>query len=242
MNSPLPQQTLQEEETINLREILDKYLFHWKWFLVGLFTSVFLAFTYLRYSVPVYESKASILIKDEKQGGFSSELSMLKDLGITSGSGNLQNEIEIFKSRTLLENVSKNLRLNFTLQLIGNKSRIIRGEIYDQSPLVVVPATSDSLFYETEAQYEIVLINKDTYRLEHDDLGTLGTFNFGAVVKTADGPLIINRTKQYNSKWFKRSLRLTIRPMNNTISTLKENISVESVNKDAMVQIGRAHV
>jgi tyrosine-protein kinase Etk/Wzc len=237
MNTPLNQAPMQqqEEETINLREILDKYLYHWKWFALGAFVTLSMAFVYLRYSVSVYESKASVLIKDEKKGGFSSELSMLKDLGVMGGSSNLQDEIEVFKSRTLIEIVAKSLRLNFTLHLIGDKSGFVRGEVYDRSPLSIQPAQNDSLYYETEAQFEIRLIDKDHYQLTEYDGADLGTYRFGAVVKTKDASFIVNRTTEYKKEWQGKHLLLSILPMNDVVTNLQKEIAVESVNKEAMV-------
>ena len=104
MNTPETQHPFQqEEESINLRELLDKYLYHWKWFLIGGFIALSIAFVYLRYSVPVYESSASVLIKDDEKGGGMQGMDMFKDLGLMGGSVNLENEIEIYRSRTLLK-------------------------------------------------------------------------------------------------------------------------------------------
>ena len=69
-----------EKENINLREILGKYLRHWKWFALGSAISLCAAWVYLRYSVPVFESKASVLIKDDEKGGGLSGMDMFKDL------------------------------------------------------------------------------------------------------------------------------------------------------------------
>lgn len=90
-------------ETINIREEIEKYIYHWKWFVLGVFVSFILAFLYLRYSTPEYSASASILIKDNQKSGISKELEAFKDMGIVGGSSanNTDNEIEILKSRKL---------------------------------------------------------------------------------------------------------------------------------------------
>src|SRR6478736_8075166 len=93
-----------QEQDFHIRAALDKYLAHWKWFVLGVFVTVFLAFLYLRYATPQYQASTTILVKDEKKGGMLSELSAFADLGIAGGTNsNVDNEIEILKSRTIVE-------------------------------------------------------------------------------------------------------------------------------------------
>ena len=46
----------QFEEEINLKDILQKYLRFWPWFLFGVVVLLFAAFVYLRYETPLYRS------------------------------------------------------------------------------------------------------------------------------------------------------------------------------------------
>jgi tyrosine-protein kinase Etk/Wzc len=237
MNIPLHQAPMQqqEEESINLREALDKYLYHWKWFLTGAIFALSIAFVYLRYSVPVYESKASVLIKDDKKGGAMQGMDLFKDLGIMGGSSNLENEIEIFSSRTLLTCVAKKLKLNYTLELIGDRSGIIRGEIYEKAPITFEVIGSDSLLYEKKGAFEIEFLNADEYEVSVYDGKSLGKYPFGAVVKSPIGRFIINKTPELKQAWFSRSVLMRISPMDAVVSELQKSISVESASKEAMV-------
>ena len=105
-------QQFQDSDTINLRAELEKYLIHWKWFLLGIITSLVLAFLYLRYTNPKFKASSTIMIKDNQKSGISAELEAFKDLGIVGGSSsnNPDNEIEILKSRSILGEVVKKLR------------------------------------------------------------------------------------------------------------------------------------
>ena len=70
-----------QDSAINLREILEKYLFHWKWFAMGSIVCLVVAFIYLRYTVSIYESHASVLIKeDDKAGSLGKDMEMLKNI------------------------------------------------------------------------------------------------------------------------------------------------------------------
>ena len=103
----------------SLKDILTRYIFHWKWFVISLICSFLFGFVYLRYQVPQYEASAKILIKDENKGTISDELSAFEDLGILNGKKNIDNEIEILKSRTLMKRVVKELKLNISYFSFG---------------------------------------------------------------------------------------------------------------------------
>ncbi|MGY8927710.1 MAG: Wzz/FepE/Etk N-terminal domain-containing protein, partial [Flavobacteriales bacterium] len=69
MENKSPQYNEDLEDTVNLREIIEKYAFHWKWFILSTVLFLSIAFLYLRYSQNIYQSEAKILIKDDSKGG-----------------------------------------------------------------------------------------------------------------------------------------------------------------------------
>ena len=81
----------------NIKEEVEKYLIHWKWFLVGLLLALSCAFLYLRYSIPKYKAVATILVKDDRKGNMASELSAFSDFSMgaayTSEDGSLSQNL-----------------------------------------------------------------------------------------------------------------------------------------------------
>ncbi len=126
----------QQEEEIDLREELEKYLRYWPWFVIGVILCVMLAVVYLKFSTPSYDTVASIIIKDEESKGPASEMEAFADMGFLSGMGtnSIENEIGILQSKYLMTNVVKELKLN-----VGyfEDSGIKEVEIYDKSPFLV---------------------------------------------------------------------------------------------------------
>ena len=49
-----------QEEQIHLRDVLEKYLIYWKWFVLSVFLCFIFAFLYLRYATPQYEASTTI--------------------------------------------------------------------------------------------------------------------------------------------------------------------------------------
>ncbi|PHQ28270.1 GumC family protein [Leeuwenhoekiella nanhaiensis] len=119
------------EQSLDLREELNKYLRYWPWFIISVVLLVVLAFTYLRYATTVYSTSSTILIKDDKSG--STELAALEQLGVSGSGGNsIANEIGILSSRRLMENVVRALNLNVQYTAEGSVKDV---ELYTNSPI-----------------------------------------------------------------------------------------------------------
>src|SRR5438067_7438877 len=91
----------QEEENL-FQELADKYLPYWPLFLLLVLMSLVAAFVYLRYATPVYESNATILIKEDKKGLDDKAFDALNLFG---NKKNVENEIRVLRSRSLARQV-----------------------------------------------------------------------------------------------------------------------------------------
>ena len=103
-----------KEENIDVKELLFKYLIHWPWFVGAVVACLIAAWVYLYMSTPVYNISATVLIKDDKKGGSAGMLSGLESLGLDgmiSPSQNIDNEIEVLRSKTIAKEVVENLGL-----------------------------------------------------------------------------------------------------------------------------------
>src|SRR5690625_7969881 len=88
--------TNEDQETIDLKEMIEKYLYHWKWFILSIVIVMFCAYAYLRYTLPVYQTTAKLLIDDDKKSGSGkADVAALSDLEILSRTSNLQNEVNM---------------------------------------------------------------------------------------------------------------------------------------------------
>ncbi|MDR1782981.1 MAG: polysaccharide biosynthesis tyrosine autokinase [Dysgonamonadaceae bacterium] len=124
----------QPDEEISITEILFRYLIEWKLFAFSVAICVFVACVYLLTSAPQYKVASKILISDEKKGSTEDVMSAFQDLGIFQEKNNLDNEIEILRSRNLMKKVADSLHLN-----VGyfKEKRFKTLEIYKNSPFTV---------------------------------------------------------------------------------------------------------
>lgn len=135
------QKTYNTTEDSNVfQDILNKYLPYWPLFAVLLVASIALAWVYLRYTIPVYESTATILIKDEKKGLDQSEI--VEAMNLFGSKKIVENEIEVIHSRSLAREVVKRLGLYAP---ITEEGRLVDRAGYAISPVKIELQAPDSL-------------------------------------------------------------------------------------------------
>lgn len=123
---------LQKEESGILRLIAFRYLPFWPLFLVFVILGIAASWAYVKYSIPLYHANATIMVKDEKKGFDDAKL--LDALNIYTPSKIVENEIEVLRSRSIMTEVVKQLRLYAPVM---EKGRIKSVPAYRSSPVVV---------------------------------------------------------------------------------------------------------
>ena len=117
-----------DSNSINLKKEISYYLFFWPWFLLSFIVLTASAFLYLRYETPIYETTAQLQIKDSKNKA-SSFLTGGADL-FGFDKSNIQNEISVISSNTMLSRVSDRLDLQTVVYKLGriNSSLVSKGK------------------------------------------------------------------------------------------------------------------
>ena len=124
-----------EEDDVDYKELLFRYIIHWPWFVASLLVCLIGAWGYLYFQTPVYQISASIMIKDDKKGGGgSADLESLGLGGMMTSTQSIDNEIEVLRSKTILKEVVNNLELYITY---NDEDEFPRKEMYKTSPVIV---------------------------------------------------------------------------------------------------------
>ena len=82
----------------------------------------------------MYQVSASIMIKDDKKGGGSTDLENLGIGGVITSTQSIDNEIEVLRSKTILKEVVNNLELYITYY---DEDEFPKKELYQTSPVIV---------------------------------------------------------------------------------------------------------
>ncbi|WP_117590339.1 GumC family protein [Chryseobacterium taiwanense] len=112
--------------------MIKPYLHRWYWFIIGIVITIIGAWFFLRYSIPVYNTEATLLIKEVKKSASGQpELSVISELGGIGGMGtnSVDNEIEIFKSKKLMLSVVRELGLETGIYA---KGKVKDTELYQE--------------------------------------------------------------------------------------------------------------
>lgn len=131
--------TTQPEETRSMFSFANIYtavILNWKWFVLSLIICIGLAAVYLRYTTPIYQASAKLLIKDNDQDGGGRSANMLNSatLGMISNSNGFDNELEILTSHSLAQQAVRDLKLYVNYYHVGKVKDVL---MYKTQPINV---------------------------------------------------------------------------------------------------------
>ena len=171
---------------MSFRDLFYKYVRFLPLFVLSVALTLLGAYIYLRYSIPIYKVGSSMVIKSEQGGGRRSD--KFEDLFVNDKAQNIQNEIEILKSKPLMQRVIDSLHLQFTYYA---KGKIKTVNIYKQRPFqvnVVQILDSSGTF-----SIKVKIINDREFRINGDKQ----TYNFGQTFKNSRGSFNLSRNPYY---------------------------------------------
>jgi capsular exopolysaccharide synthesis family protein len=187
-----PQQQFQQEEEINLREEFEKYSRYWPWFVGSVLLCAVTAFLYLRYTTPVYQSTATIIIKEDKEGGSIPGLEAFEGMGLLAGMGGsgIENEMGILRSKQLITDVAKELQLNIRYFFEGDVRTI---EVYANKPIEVQILKQDDQKLIQPLTFRFTEKEGANFLLTGDDTGEEIEGSYGKPVDLDFATLIITK-------------------------------------------------
>ena len=121
-----------QRQDIDFGKVLRLALDKWYLFVIFISISLSVAYAYNWYTHPVYEMRATVLVDDETS---DISKSILEEVGVGGGkSRNIENEIAILQSRSLITKAIRSLNINISYQAnLGLKTR----ELYGDSPILL---------------------------------------------------------------------------------------------------------
>lgn len=138
MLKAIPKKPHRDDENL-IRQMIAKYLPYWPLFVLAALAALTAGFFYLRYTMPLYEAKASVIVKDEKKGTDESKLT--ESLVTINSKQLLENEIEVLKSRKLMDSVVIQQHLYTSIM---RKGKIMNTSAFLTSPVNIEAQSPDS--------------------------------------------------------------------------------------------------
>ena len=241
-----------KEENIDVKELLFKYLIHWPWFVGAVVACLIAAWVYLHMSTPVYNISATVLIKDDKKGGSAGMLSGLESLGLdgmVSSSQNIDNEIEVLRSKTIVKEVVEDLGLYISYT---DKDEFPSRNMYKTSPVQVSLTPQEADLLEKPMTVEMTLqpqgsidvnvkIGDDEYQKHFEKLPAVFPTDKGtlAFFLTPDSVLSSKRTSEETTDSEKTTRNITA-TINKPLAVAKaycKNMTIEPTSKTTSVAV-----
>lgn len=174
--------------------------FRWYWFLISPTLSVLGGLTFLRYKTPHYTITASLLVQDDSRGSDFHGAALLEELGLPDATSSVENEIEILKSRTLLNQVIADLHL--TTQYFAS-GHLKTTELYEKSPYRIrflKPNPAKPVTYHLCRQTE------NTFTLQTPDSIYKG--HFGRKLGLPHGTAVVDTTRFKPASEYRYSFKI----------------------------------
>nr|WP_321231906.1 polysaccharide biosynthesis tyrosine autokinase [uncultured Psychroserpens sp.] len=222
LNNP---NTFSEDDNVDLKQELNKYLRYWPWFLISLAIVFVGAYIYLRYAPRIYQTTAKMKILDESEGlELPTSAFVFKRTNI-----NLENEIEILTSYLIIEKVVKELKLNTRFYEEGTIQTAQMGELpfyYEQ--IINVDSIFKPLSYTIEVKnnsFDITNTKTEkTFNIpNHNSFETNHNLPFNIKIES----------EQVLSKCIGKRYIINYGPLKNATLGLKSRIKVDAIGEQS---------
>lgn len=224
-----------QEESLNIREIIKPYIYRWYWFILGILLAVFSAWFFLRYSIPIYSSESTLLIKEVKKSASSQpEMSVISELGGIGGMGtnSVDNEIEIIKSKKLMLSVVRELALETN---IYSKGKIKETELYKDSSPFFVRIISEKNKAVYPAKEVTAKVSNDAVILESESFKKPIKAYFNKAVSLPFGVVMFQKNPMFKSSKKEDVYKLQFMSGINRARYYLSKLNVSLVQKEATV-------
>ena len=227
-------QELQEKD-INIRELIKPYLDRWLWFVVGAFLALLGGYLFIKLSTPIYRTETTILVKDAKNNKLPEGASGLFDLSGIGGMNvnSIENEIEILKSKKLIEQVVKDLGLTAE---VYQEAVFTKKELYkDTSPVIINVLGEKKDASDEQKKLDILLeIKGNELILSSDKMPDVIRTTYNKTISLPNANIIIQKNPAYKGEKIEELL-LKVYNTERIVNYYREILSIAPKDKDATV-------
>lgn len=208
----------------NIRTILDVLLSKWYWFVLSVLVCVGLAYVFLQTVPTVYNRTAVVMIKKQ-----SNTEDAFIEKQLFNQNYDVNNEMQIFKSRTLMAEVVRRLSLDREYSLEKGLKRKV---LYKDSPIWV--EYPDSVLSQS-ISFTVIPVSQTTYRLtgypDNPDWETEGTY--GQVIQIPGGKIIVNWSQGVGDGWLEIPVQVACIPVESAIASNLAALEVDLAEKNS---------
>ena len=240
------QSQLEQEDSVDIKSWIVKFLSYWYLFLIFGFLAVVGGYLFNRYADRVYQVSSTIYIKEQKMG--MDAAAMMTGMNFRNR-GNVDNEIDVLRSRMLAEKTLK--KLDFDVSYFA-KGRIATVEQYGDNPFTVEIDYSEPQM--VGVVYNVTLLDDGRFKLSaeskdaaiydfandmfvgrKENIDISGVYSFGDTIRNGNNVFRIILNKHYNyDRDSKTKLMFRLNDLNSQIKMMS-NMSVATTSKESTI-------
>ncbi|MEY3598604.1 MAG: hypothetical protein RL521_1026, partial [Bacteroidota bacterium] len=222
---------LTDDSSVNYIEIIRNTVrAYWPLYLSAFLIMGFVSFLFLRYTSPTFQVTAKILIKDEKKTGVGGGASsLISELDLFGGKKIVENELEILKSRPIVEKVVKNTHCNVHVVRNGRIRDVLENLDF---PIEFTPVYPDSVqevnqLLRFEWKENALWINGQAQVLKKDTLNWVGRN------KSDSFTIVVDRNRI--GECVGEDYFISTVPLQKEVKGILENLELATTNKNTSV-------
>lgn len=156
------------DESFDVTGFLLECLSKWKWFVASVVVLVALMLFYCIRQTPVYEVSSAVYIKDDKSSGGNI---LMESLGLSGAKSNIDNEIEVFRSKNQITSVIESLGL---YKSYAWKSFMHTTPLYGNSPVELIVDSINLREIQSPLHIELSPKSQDKLRIKAETYNRQG--------------------------------------------------------------------
>lgn len=229
MNSNSPNKGIDnKEEQIDIKSILIKFLDKWHWFIISICICLIGAFLYIKFTPPMYQIGARVLVNSNEDSGMGKQSGALMDLSsIIGGKNSVDNEAEILKTRFLMEQVVRKLQLNI---VYSREDGFVNKELYT-SPFKLIILNSVDTIKATDLTLARLSTNK--FKISGKKFEKVGEWNKKLHIPGVGEVMMSPTEVPFSPGDF--NYFVTIKSIDERVNELSRQLVVEFTNKKSTI-------
>lgn len=190
-------------EALTISDLIKIALANWKWFVLSVLLCLGVSFYYLKKSPYIYSRSASVLIKDETKGTqLPNAAAAFSEVNMLNLSSTVDNEVLIFKSKRLMIEVARKLKLDITY---SRRGKFRDWDLYSTTPVILTfPEALETSAFSlkvTPLDAKQVLLS-DFPKMEGTESVEQLKVNLNDTVNTPVGKLVVTPTLYYTPDYY----------------------------------------
>lgn len=216
-----------DNEIINVRELLFKYLRRWYWFVLAIIIAVIIAFVYIKSAQTKYQVQTVILLRNDNSSSNISQMAF-EGLGLGGVSKEVEDEIQVISSKKLIKQAIDSLQLQVQcfekngLKYIDRYNKKTLELNLSDYFLDTLSFKLDFFVKESAGKFKVEVEAANRFK-SHYTLNNIqesfetpaGIFNFTATTLPEKG----------------KKIKISIYPINSLVGSYSTRLNVSTVNK-----------